>query len=129
MIKEFVPYTLDRWDYISAEVKDMMWSCLQEKSERFRAMRKNKITFHTMSRRGKEKPDRYKNTRSQLWIEGHKKKNREPSTQAVGEKMKEIQECPPDSQNATNIVDDAISLVFGKEARGRVRGMGFVVTP
>ncbi|XP_073276407.1 uncharacterized protein [Primulina huaijiensis] len=43
--------------------------------------------------------------------------------------MKQIQECPPESQNTTNIVDDAISLVFGKEARGRVRGMGFGVTP
>ncbi|XP_075512563.1 uncharacterized protein LOC142548091 [Primulina tabacum] len=43
--------------------------------------------------------------------------------------MKEKQECPPDSQNTTNIVDDAISIVFGREARGRVRGMGFGVTP
>ncbi|XP_075478639.1 uncharacterized protein LOC142519491 isoform X2 [Primulina tabacum] len=43
--------------------------------------------------------------------------------------MNEIQECLPDSQNTTNIVDDAISLVFGKEARGRLRGMGFGVTP
>ncbi|XP_073021631.1 uncharacterized protein [Primulina eburnea] len=52
-----------------------------------------------------------------------------PSTQAVGEKIKELQECPPESQNTTNIVADAISLVFGKEARGRVRGMGFGVIP
>ncbi|XP_075506335.1 uncharacterized protein LOC142543150 isoform X3 [Primulina tabacum] len=36
--------------------------------------------------------------------------------------MKEIQECSPESQNTTNIV-------FGKEARGRVCGMGFGVTP
>ncbi|XP_075478640.1 uncharacterized protein LOC142519491 isoform X3 [Primulina tabacum] len=61
MIKEFVPYTLDGWDYISEEVKDRMWSCLQEKSERFRAMRKKQDHIHTMSRRGKEKPGRYKN--------------------------------------------------------------------
>ncbi|XP_075492915.1 uncharacterized protein LOC142530892 [Primulina tabacum] len=115
-----------------------MWSCLQEKSERFRTMRKKQDHIHTMSRRGyarlthimeKRSPADTKITRSQVWIEGHKKKNGEPSTQAVGEKMKEIQECPPESQNTTNIVDDAISLVFGKEARGRVRGMGFGVTP
>ncbi|XP_073029684.1 uncharacterized protein [Primulina eburnea] len=68
-------------------------------------------------------------TRSQVWIEGHKKKNGEPIIEAVGEKMKQIQECPPESQNTTNIADDAISLVFGKETRGRVRGMGFGVTP
>ncbi|KAG6495532.1 hypothetical protein ZIOFF_043358 [Zingiber officinale] len=27
------------------------------------------------------------------------------------------------------MVDDAISIVFGKETRGRVRGLGFGVTP
>ncbi|XP_073279531.1 uncharacterized protein [Primulina huaijiensis] len=43
--------------------------------------------------------------------------------------MKEIEECAPDSQNTTNIAEDAISLVFEKEIRGRVRGMGFGVIP
>ncbi|KAG6499666.1 hypothetical protein ZIOFF_039456 [Zingiber officinale] len=43
--------------------------------------------------------------------------------------MKEIQECPPESQKTTNITDDAISIVFDKETRGRVRGLGFGVTP
>ncbi|XP_075514171.1 uncharacterized protein LOC142549218 isoform X5 [Primulina tabacum] len=43
--------------------------------------------------------------------------------------QKQIQECLTESQNTINIVDDAISLVFGKEARGRVRGMGFGVAP
>ncbi|XP_073269827.1 uncharacterized protein [Primulina huaijiensis] len=43
--------------------------------------------------------------------------------------MKEIKECAPESQNTTNIAEDAISLVFGKEIRGRVRGMDFGVTP
>ncbi|XP_042460688.1 uncharacterized protein LOC122044230 [Zingiber officinale] len=77
----------------------------------------------------KTSPMDTKITRSQVWIEGHKRKNGEPSTQAVGEKMKKILECPPESQNTTNIADDAISIVFGNEARGRVRGMGFGVTP
>ncbi|XP_073284710.1 uncharacterized protein [Primulina huaijiensis] len=102
MIKEFVPYTLDGWNDISKEVKDRMWSCLQEKSERFRAMRKKQDHIHTMSLRGYAR---------------------------LTHIMKEIQECTPESQNTTNIVDDAISLVFEKEARGRVRGMGFRVTP
>ncbi|KAG6514847.1 hypothetical protein ZIOFF_025222 [Zingiber officinale] len=43
--------------------------------------------------------------------------------------QKKILECPPEFQNTTNIADDAISIVFGKEARGRVRGMDFGVTP
>ncbi|KAG6489410.1 hypothetical protein ZIOFF_050679 [Zingiber officinale] len=43
--------------------------------------------------------------------------------------QKKILECPPESQNTTNIADDAISIVFGNEARGRLRGMGFGVTP
>ncbi|XP_074560850.1 uncharacterized protein LOC141817057, partial [Curcuma longa] len=42
---------------------------------------------------------------------------------------KEIEDCPPEALNTTNIADDAISLVFGKESRGRVRGMGFGVKP
>ncbi|KAG6506343.1 hypothetical protein ZIOFF_031666 [Zingiber officinale] len=50
------------------------------------------------------------------------------SSLAVG-LQKKILECPPESQNITNIADDAISIVFGKEAWGRVRGMGFGVTP
>ncbi|XP_075477543.1 uncharacterized protein LOC142518635 [Primulina tabacum] len=101
-------------------------------------MRKKQDHIDTMSRIGysrlahimeKRSPTDTKITRSQVWIEGHKKKNGEPSTEAVGEKMKEIQECLPESQNKTYIVDDAISLVFGKEARGSVRGMGFRVIP
>ncbi|KAG6495573.1 hypothetical protein ZIOFF_043399 [Zingiber officinale] len=54
-----------------------------------------------------------------------KKKGRGPSKL----NLKEIERCPSESHNTTNILDDAISLVFGKEARGRVRGMSFGVTP
>ncbi|XP_075485452.1 uncharacterized protein LOC142525160 isoform X2 [Primulina tabacum] len=101
-------------------------------------MRVKQDHIHTMSQRGyarlthimeKTTQGDTKITRSQVWIEGHKKKNGKPITQAAGEKMKQIQECPTKSQNTTNIADDAISLVFGKEARGTVCGMGFGVTP
>ncbi|XP_073021258.1 uncharacterized protein [Primulina eburnea] len=68
-------------------------------------------------------------TRTKVWVEGDKKKNGQPSGEAVGEKMKEIEECEPESQNTTNTAEDAISLVFGKEIRGRVYGMGFGVAP
>ncbi|XP_042400992.1 uncharacterized protein LOC121991029 [Zingiber officinale] len=125
----------NQWDLF---VQRTLSSTFQEKSARFRAMREKQDHIHTMSRRGyarlthimeKTSPMDTKITRSQVWIEGHKRKNGEPSTQAVGEKMKKILECPPESQNTTNIADDAISIVFGNEARGRVRGMGFGVTP
>ncbi|XP_075520555.1 uncharacterized protein LOC142553901 [Primulina tabacum] len=93
---------------------------------------------HTMSRRsyarlahvmGEKSPAEAPITRSKVWIEAHKKKNGQPSSQAVGERMREIEECPLESLNTINIADDAIRLVFGKEARGRVRGMDFGVTP
>ncbi|XP_073271333.1 uncharacterized protein [Primulina huaijiensis] len=125
----------NQWDLF---VKRTLSPTFQEKSAKFRAMREKQDHIHTMSRRGyarlthimeKTTEGDTRITRSQVWIEGHKKKNGESITQAVGEKMKQIQECPPESQNTINIADDAISLVFGKENRGRVRGMGFGVTP
>ncbi|XP_073157362.1 uncharacterized protein [Henckelia pumila] len=119
-------------------VKRTLSPTFQEKCAKYRTMRLKQDHTHTMSRRGyarlshimkKTSPADTNITRSQVWIEGHKKKNGEPSTQAVREKMKEIEECPPESQNTCNMAEDAINLVFGKEARGRVRGMGFGVTP
>ncbi|XP_073154337.1 uncharacterized protein [Henckelia pumila] len=119
-------------------VKRTLSPTFQEKCVKYRTMRLNQDHTHTMSRRGyarlshilkKTSPEDTNITRSQVWIEGHKKKNGEPSTQAVGEKMKEIEECPPESRNTCNMAEDAINLVFGKEARGRVRGMGFGVAP
>ncbi|XP_075485453.1 uncharacterized protein LOC142525160 isoform X3 [Primulina tabacum] len=125
----------NQWDLF---VKRTLSPTFQEKNARFRAMRVKQDHIHTMSQRGyarlthimeKTTQGDTKITRSQVWIEGHKKKNGKPITQAAGEKMKQIQECPTKSQNTTNIADDAISLVFGKEARGTVCGMGFGVTP
>ncbi|XP_073058496.1 uncharacterized protein [Primulina eburnea] len=209
MVKEFVPYTLDRWNDLNEEMKNKMWRCLQlnykveewekhsifqklgklwrdrksklqilirevhdgrvasrdlcllkpefmdqnqwdlfvkktlspafqEKSGKFKAMREKQRHNHTMSRRGYARLAHIMEqtssadipiTRTKVWVEGHKKKNGQPSGEAVGEKMKEIEECAPESQNTANIAEDAISLVFGKEIRGRVRGMGFGVTP
>ncbi|XP_073295035.1 uncharacterized protein [Primulina huaijiensis] len=95
----------------------------QEKSERFRAMRKKEDHIHTMSRRGyarlthimeKRSPTDTKITRSKVWIEGHKKKNGESSTQVVGEKMKEIQECPPDSQTQLTLLMMQLALCLAR---------------
>ncbi|XP_074565147.1 uncharacterized protein LOC141821686 [Curcuma longa] len=110
----------------------------QAKSAKYREMRSNQDHIHTMSRRGYARLASMMEetnttdtpiTRSKVWIEGHKKKNGQPSSQAVGEKLKKLEECPPESLNTTNMAEDAISLVFGKEPRGRVRGMGFGITP
>ncbi|XP_073029683.1 uncharacterized protein [Primulina eburnea] len=142
MIKEFVPYTLDGWNDIDEEVKDRMWSCLQmnykvedwEKKSIFQKLaklwrdRKSKLqilvreanTSRVASRNlSLLKPEFMDQNQWDLFV----KRTLSPTFQ------KQIQECPPESQNTTNIADDAISLVFGKETRGRVRGMGFGVTP
>ncbi|XP_075514193.1 uncharacterized protein LOC142549237 isoform X2 [Primulina tabacum] len=167
MVKEFVPYTLDRWKDLDEKMKNKMWCCLQlnykveewekhsifqklgklwrdrksklqiiirevddgrvagrdlcllkpefldqnqwdlfvkktrsspfqEKSEKFKAMRGKQIHNHTMSRRGyarlahiMEKTSSADTpiTRTKVWVEGHKKKNGQPSGEAVGEKM------------------------------------------
>ncbi|XP_073311873.1 uncharacterized protein [Primulina huaijiensis] len=89
----------NQWDLF---VKRTLSPTFQEKSAKFRAMREKQDHIHTLSRRGYAR---------------------------LTHIMKQIQECPPESQNTINIADDAISLVFGKENRGRVRGMGFGVTP
>ncbi|XP_073018740.1 uncharacterized protein [Primulina eburnea] len=119
-------------------VKKTLSPAFQEKSEKFKAMRGKQRHGHTMNRRGyarlahimeKTSSADIPITRTKVWVEGHKKRNRQPSGEAVGEKMKKIEECASESQNTTNIAEDANSLVFGKEIRGRVRGMGFGVTP
>ncbi|KAG6532708.1 hypothetical protein ZIOFF_006558 [Zingiber officinale] len=142
MIKEFVPYTLDGWSDIDEEVKDRMWSCLQmtykvedwEKKTIFQKLaklwrdRKSKLqilvreanTSRVASRDlSLLKPEFMDQNQWDLFVQ------RTLSSTF----QKKILECPPESQNTTNIADDAISIVFGNEARGRVRGMGFGVTP
>ncbi|XP_075478826.1 uncharacterized protein LOC142519679 [Primulina tabacum] len=127
----------NQWDLF---VQRTLSPNFQEKSERFRMMRKKQDHIHTMSWRDyarlthimeKRSPKIQKLRDRKFGLKVTRKKMGigEPGTQAVGEKMKEIQECPPESQNTTNIIDDAISLVFSKEARGRVHRMGFEVTP
>ncbi|KAG6473420.1 hypothetical protein ZIOFF_067336 [Zingiber officinale] len=142
MIKEFVPYTLDGWSDIDEEVKDRMWSCLQmtykvedwEKKTIFQKLaklwhdRKSKLqilvreanTSRVASRDlSLLKPEFMDQNQWDLFVQ------RTLSSTF----QKKLLECPPESQNTTNIADDAISIVFGNEARGRVRGMGFGVTP
>ncbi|KAG6472161.1 hypothetical protein ZIOFF_069618 [Zingiber officinale] len=142
MIKEFVPYTLDGWSDIDEEVKDRMWSCLQmtckvedwEKKTIFQKLaklwrdRKSKLQIlvreANTSRVASQdlsllKPEFMDQNQWDLFVQ------RTLSSTF----QKKILECPPESQNTTNIANDAISIVFGNEARGRVRGMGFGVRP
>ncbi|KAG6518429.1 hypothetical protein ZIOFF_021904 [Zingiber officinale] len=140
--KELERNEFDGWSDIDEEVKDRMWSCLQMtyKVEDW----EKKTIFQKLA---KLWPDR--KSKLQILV-------REANTSRVASRdlsllkpefmdqnqwdmfvqrtlsstfQKKILECPPESQNTTNIADDAISIVFGNEARGRVRGMGFGVTP
>ncbi|XP_073157445.1 uncharacterized protein [Henckelia pumila] len=74
-------------------------------------------------------PEETSPARSKVWFEGHKEKKRQPGGEATGEKTKDIKECEPKSQSTANIADDAISIVFDKEARDRTQRMDFGVIP
>ncbi|KAG6506384.1 hypothetical protein ZIOFF_031707 [Zingiber officinale] len=130
MIKEFVPYTLDGWSNIDEEVKDRMWSCLQmtykvedwEKKTIFQKLAKLwrdiKFKLQILVREANTsqvasqdlsllKPEFMDQNQWDLFVQ------RTLSSTF----QKKILECPPESQNTTNIADDAISIVFGNEAR------------
>ncbi|KAL5761920.1 hypothetical protein ACOSP7_018184 [Xanthoceras sorbifolium] len=65
--------------------------------------------------------------RVETWITGHKHKDGMPVNENVGEKIKQMEAISLDK--TTIIREDAVSQVLGNEHRGRVRGLGFGVTP
>ncbi|KAL5737136.1 hypothetical protein ACOSP7_023766 [Xanthoceras sorbifolium] len=65
--------------------------------------------------------------RVETWIAGHKHKDGMPVNENVGEKIKQMEAISLDK--TTIIREDAVSQVLGNEHRGRVRGLGFGVTP
>ncbi|KAG6479434.1 hypothetical protein ZIOFF_062900 [Zingiber officinale] len=142
MVKEFVPYTLDGWNDVNEDLKSKMWSCLQlhfnveewEKKTIFQKLgklwrdRKSRLQIlirevNTGQAASRDlsllKPEFMDQNQWDIFV----KKTLSLSFQ------RKIEECPPESLNTTSIADDAISIVFGKEARGRVRGLGFGITP
>ncbi|KAL5759665.1 hypothetical protein ACOSQ2_018503 [Xanthoceras sorbifolium] len=69
----------------------------------------------------------FKVDRVETWITGHKHKDGMPVNENVGEKIKQMEAISLDK--TTIIREDAVSQVLGNEHRGRVRGLGFGVTP
>ncbi|KAL5824510.1 hypothetical protein ACOSQ3_020573 [Xanthoceras sorbifolium] len=65
--------------------------------------------------------------RVETWIAGHKHKDGMPVNENVGETIKQMEAISLDK--TTIIREDAVSQVLGNEHRGRVRGLGFGVTP
>ncbi|KAK9153683.1 hypothetical protein Sjap_001163 [Stephania japonica] len=70
-------------------------------------------------------------TRADLWIEGHKNKNGRPHSDEIASVVEKINECQMRSSTSTSqsINKDSIAQMFGPEHQGRVRGLGFGVTP
>ncbi|KAK1283110.1 hypothetical protein QJS10_CPB21g01200 [Acorus calamus] len=61
-------------------------------------------------------------SRSEVYIRAHTKKDKTVQIPDVIEKLKEIQDSNPSSQQTS--VDDALTQVLGNDSRGRMRGMG-----
>ncbi|TXG72584.1 hypothetical protein EZV62_001163 [Acer yangbiense] len=65
--------------------------------------------------------------RMETWIAAHKHKNGTPVNENVGEMIEKMEEIAKDGPKT--IANDAVPQVIGKEHLGRVRGLGFGVTP
>ncbi|KAK9102722.1 hypothetical protein Sjap_019976 [Stephania japonica] len=70
-------------------------------------------------------------TRADLWIKGHKNKKGRPHSDEIARVVEKINECQMRSSTSTSqsINKDPIAQAFGPEHQGRVRGLGFGVTP
>ncbi|CAH9051686.1 unnamed protein product [Cuscuta epithymum] len=103
-------------------------------SDKFKAMRRKQMP-HTCSRKGmvrlavdmkRASADPSTVSRVKVWIKGHTKKDGTAVNSTVGEtidKLKEIESDTP-SSSSTNIREDALSQVLGKDKPGQLRGMG-----
>ncbi|KAK9091688.1 hypothetical protein Sjap_024865 [Stephania japonica] len=71
-------------------------------------------------------------SRAEVWIRGHSDKNGKPHNAEIAEIVDKINACNQSQcseSTAQSINNDPISQVFGTEHQGRVRGLGFGVTP
>ncbi|KAK9137616.1 hypothetical protein Sjap_008210 [Stephania japonica] len=109
------------------------------KSNKYKELRSKNKLAHTMSRKGYarlEEEMRVRSggvdvTRADLWIEAHKNKKGRPHSDKIARVVEKINECQMRSSTSTSqsINKDPIAQVFGPEHQGRVRGLGFGVTP
>ncbi|KAK9113865.1 hypothetical protein Syun_020662 [Stephania yunnanensis] len=120
-------------------VEERLSPGFQEKSEKYRAIRKKLKFAHTMSRKGyaRLEQEMKKNqdnpstiSRVDLWTQGHLKRNGEPLNDEIASIVEELHrqhQTNPDTP-VTDINDDALAKILGPEGRGQVRGLGLGAT-
>ncbi|KAK9131326.1 hypothetical protein Sjap_011813 [Stephania japonica] len=119
--------------------KERESTAFKETSKKFKELRSKHKLPHTMSRKGyarleeemKAKSGKADISRADLWIEGHKNKKGQPHNDEIAGVVEKINECQRRSSasSSQSINKDPIAQVFGPEHQGRVRGLGFGVTP
>ncbi|KAK9117272.1 hypothetical protein Sjap_016219 [Stephania japonica] len=119
--------------------KERESTAFKETSKKFKELRSKHKLPHTTSRKGyarleeemKAKSGRGDISRADLWIEGHKNKKGQPHNDEIVGVVEKINECQRRSSasSSQSINKDPIAQVFGPEHQGRVRGLGFGVTP
>ncbi|KAG7533210.1 Transposon En/Spm-like [Arabidopsis thaliana x Arabidopsis arenosa] len=122
----------------NAWVKNRNTSAFKEISEKYRKLRQAQIP-HTTSRKGmnrlahemKKKSSNPKLvTRSKVWVAGHTHSDGRPVRPEFAETIEKIKSIDSEmgSSSTTNLKEDAVSQVLGKDKPGRLRGMGRGVT-
>ncbi|KAK9109935.1 hypothetical protein Sjap_017995 [Stephania japonica] len=119
--------------------KERESTAFKETSKKFKELRSKHKLPHTTSRKGyarleeemKAKSGKADISRADLWIEGHKNKKGQPHNDEIAGVVEKINECQRRSSasSSQSINKDPIAQVFGPEHQGRVRGLGFGVTP
>ncbi|CAE6128541.1 unnamed protein product [Arabidopsis arenosa] len=107
----------------------------QEISEKYRKLRQAQIP-HTTSRKGMNRLAHEMSsnpklvTRSKVWVAGHTHSDGRPVRPEFAETIEKIKSIDSEmgSSSTTNLKEDAVSQVLGKDKPGRLRGMGRGVT-
>ncbi|CAE5962892.1 unnamed protein product [Arabidopsis arenosa] len=132
------PSNIDSVSAWNAWVKNRNTSAFKEISEKYRKLRQAQIP-HTTSRKGmnrlahemKKKSSNPKLvTRSKVWVAGHTHSDGRPVRPEFAETIEKIKSIDSEmgSSSTTNLKEDAVSQVLGKDKPGRLRGMGRGVT-
>ncbi|KAK9092851.1 hypothetical protein Syun_027762 [Stephania yunnanensis] len=136
-------------DEKSATINEKLWkefkkqrrsSNFREQNNKAKEIRAKQTIQHTTCREGYarleyekiEEKDGASVSRAEVWIRGYSDKNGKPYNTKIAEIVDKINACNQSQcseSTAQSINNDPISQVFGTEHQGRVRGLGFGVTP
>ncbi|KAK9109770.1 hypothetical protein Sjap_017830 [Stephania japonica] len=131
------PEAVDLADWLAFRKEAESSTCIV-KNNKYKELRSKNKLAHTMSRKGyarleeemRARSGRADVTRADLWIEGHKNKKGRPHSDEIARVVEKINECQMRSTSTSQSINkDPIAQVFGPEHQGRVRGLGFGVTP